>query len=252
MLREAQIKMCKILEYVEVFCKDNNIEYWLDYGTLLGAVRHEGFIPWDDDIDLGMDRKNYEKFYNLFSKISKKESYFCEKLDKDYLKVKLKNNYILKTNGEKEELNIEIFPYDYYDPKIISLLNKQSYYYSLKRVKSKNIKDILKNNFIRLQRKYYKKFVKGKLEKQIKKGTLKEIGKNCYMGLGLETNMMIIGVDSKIIFPLKELKFEGKFYRVPNNCSEYLTLIYGNYMKLPPIEDRHGHPEVKNYILEKN
>ncbi len=62
-LREVQVKMIQVLDFVKKFCEENEIEYWLDYGTLLGAVRHRGFIPWDDDIDLGMDRKNFINYF---------------------------------------------------------------------------------------------------------------------------------------------------------------------------------------------
>lgn len=126
-LREAQLKMNQILKFFKFFCEKNNIEYWLDYGTLLGAVRHKGFIPWDDDIDIGMSRENYDKFYNLFlneEKKDKKSIFYCEKEKKDYIKIKMKNNYILRKNEDKEEINIEIFPYDYYSKSAEKYLKK--------------------------------------------------------------------------------------------------------------------------------
>ena len=63
-LRNIQIE---ILQYIDDYCRKNNINYWLDAGTLLGAIRHKGYIPWDDDIDIGMLRSDYEKFVELFS-----------------------------------------------------------------------------------------------------------------------------------------------------------------------------------------
>ena len=68
-LRQSQLVMLRILKTVDSICKENNISYWLDSGTLLGAARHGGFIPWDDDIDIMMLREDYE----LFKEIAKKE-----------------------------------------------------------------------------------------------------------------------------------------------------------------------------------
>lgn len=64
-LRQAQLKMLTILAAVDNICLKHGIDYWLDRGTLLGAVRHEGFIPWDDDIDIGMPRSSYERFLRI-------------------------------------------------------------------------------------------------------------------------------------------------------------------------------------------
>ena len=65
-LKQAQHIMLSILLEFDALCKEYGFTYWLDHGTLLGAVRHEGFIPWDDDLDVTMPRDDYEKFFFVF------------------------------------------------------------------------------------------------------------------------------------------------------------------------------------------
>ena len=71
-LDEVKKIQLEILAYIDSFCKKNNISYFINYGTLLGAVRHKGFIPWDDDIDISMDREHYNMFIEKFNQDSSK------------------------------------------------------------------------------------------------------------------------------------------------------------------------------------
>ena len=84
--RQTQLIMLRLLKIINHICKEYKISYWLEGGTLLGAIRHKGFIPWDDDIDIGMLRKDYEKFYKVFHQI-KPHGLFLQThaSDKNYL-----------------------------------------------------------------------------------------------------------------------------------------------------------------------
>ena len=100
-IKTVQKELYKILIEIDRICEKNNIDYFLTGGTCLGAVRHKGFIPWDDDADIGMSRKDYKKFIKTLKKdLSENFTYHCYEKDKRYLvtwpamKIRIKNTYI--------------------------------------------------------------------------------------------------------------------------------------------------------------
>ena len=118
-LDEVKQVELEILEYVDKICKENNIQYSLAYGTMLGAVRHKGFIPWDDDIDILLKREEYEKLLRiLYSKTDEKYQVFSLKDEGywySYAKVTDTRTIIVEKNDRnmKECVYIDIFPIDY-------------------------------------------------------------------------------------------------------------------------------------------
>ena len=87
-MREMQLVSLEILHTVATICEEQNFRYSLIYGTLIGAIRHHGYIPWDDDVDIMMTRKQYEKFLEHVAELDKKyilvqpltDKYFCKKV----------------------------------------------------------------------------------------------------------------------------------------------------------------------------
>ena len=107
-IRDIQLANLALLKELDYVCKENGLTYWLDFGTLLGAVRHKGFIPWDDDIDIGMMRDDYNKIIEAFEKSSRNKNIFAGHVrDK-------RNNFIIKIQHKKcPHLFVDIFPYDF-------------------------------------------------------------------------------------------------------------------------------------------
>ena len=119
-LNEEEVKIYQlgILNTVADFCEKNQIQYWLDCGTLLGAIRHKGYIPWDDDIDIGMLRPDFDRFMNIFNQANGRYKFICRELGNSfyypYGKV-LDTETVLyepDENGMKISVNIDVFVYD--------------------------------------------------------------------------------------------------------------------------------------------
>ena len=140
LLRKVQLVQLEIAKEVKRVCEENDIQYFLDSGTLLGAIRHKGFIPWDDDLDLGMVRAEYDKFLKIApQKLSpkyklitweKEQEYphqFCKimKIGTTYLEEAQKGN---ATSG----IFVDIFPYDNF-PDDVEAQEKQRRHLSLYR-----------------------------------------------------------------------------------------------------------------------
>ncbi|ENG1228204.1 LicD family protein, partial [Salmonella enterica subsp. enterica] len=134
-LRAAQLKMLVILDEIDRICRLNNIDYWLDAGTLLGAKRHGGFIPWDDDIDICMKREDYNKFISVCNIHLDKNNFFLQTAysDKYYVdyntpcKVRMNKTKIIEKNEMQYNyydmrshhgLFVDIFPYDKYSSNV--------------------------------------------------------------------------------------------------------------------------------------
>ena len=239
-LKKVQIEL---LDEFHRFCQENKIGYSLCYGTLLGAVRHKGFIPWDDDIDIAMTRNDYNKFIKTYTS----ENYFVQNLYKDedyrlpFSKFMKRNTLFIESgtshfNYEKC-IFIDIFPID---SLVDNRLNYfKAYIYSelvwilaRKDIFSKKFKILGKIiNFIFKKRIYWIDYFTKKIE-SLKKGG--------YYDLNYGGKHIIKFCLKNEIYPYTTLEFEGKKYSVFNNYDQILTQTYGTYMELPPVEKRCG------------
>ncbi|MPM35336.1 hypothetical protein SDC9_81926 [bioreactor metagenome] len=275
-LRQSQLIMLRILKIVDYICKENNIDYWLDSGTLLGAVRHGGFIPWDDDIDIAMPREHYEKFVKIINDKLPEDLYFkCYDNSDDpkhtWGNVIDKKSRIIEKGAEDHisGLYIDIFPFDSYSNNFF----KRNFYEKLHKhlfIKSFLVNAPLKKpyfkgsnlpkNIIRLlgratiifsilnHKKIYNLSLKTR-EKRIK--SMKNNAKTNY-GYGTDILNWDKVYKSEVIFPLKTMRFEDGEFLVPNNTHSFLTTQYGStYMTPPPEYNRYTHYNNVNPIASQ-
>lgn len=260
----AQKVMLEILLEVHKICVKHNITYWLEAGTLLGAVRHKGFIPWDDDCDIAMLRPDYERFLELAERELPKEFFLqTQKTDPEYplnfAKVRKHNTLLIET-GETGEENyhhgvfVDIFPFDYY--KYRWLINWMQWTQTVrdrkKKYKKGSVKRVLVTfytNIVLLLPVQISLFVKRYLERH--KGFFSS-PKYDYVSYGLEC-CPICPIKKEDLLPEKLVKntFEGLDFYFPNREKEVLRVEFGNdFMNLPPEEDRKTHAKYIELNIE--
>ncbi len=234
-----------MLKYIDDVCTKNGIKYWLSSGTLLGAVRHGGFIPWDDDLDIEMLRSDYKKFVRAIQS-SPNPNYALQSHKTDFFYL---NPYpkLRDLNSEMKEIGIVIDEFYKYkgvfidifimDPSSSLCLFKIGRYLQNKIITP----IILQKSFKKINKSlvYFKyKLLNSFLLPILRQFCKINSGNNLRYCLGIDW----LGIRRKDeIFPLKRIKFEDAEFFVPNNSDAYLTRVYGNYMQLPNIEKVHVH-----------
>lgn len=255
-LREMQLAELDLLTVFDKICRENGLVYTLVGGTLLGAVRHKGFIPWDDDIDVGLARPYYERFISL---VESGEIQLPENLELlpdrgkngvlPFLKIIDKNIAIHSDGGEPEEnLWIDIFPIDGYpkdDKKALKFWKKVFWY---RRIVMHNYMSYkgrkgLSGVRARLFTVYAKAYGAKKAVKKINKLIAKYPYESSELVGIVSWGMYGIGERmERTAFEIPtDIEFEGKQLMAMSNRKEYLTGIYGDFMKLPPKDKQVTH-----------
>ena len=232
-LRKIQLANLVLLMELDNVCKANNLRYWIDGGAQIGALRHEGYIPWDDDIDCGMLREDYNKIIDAFEKSSSDPDIYAE-----YFWGRVE--CLIKVRHRKNpHIFVDIFPFDLYSKQ---LTNKEKQDLSKVAIKTRNFikKNINKN--ISLQE-HLKWVYKLRDERILKNGYGKENDHpDIFWGLEFphKWNNWFHNYDT--FFPLKEIKFEGLIVPIINHPEIFLSDVYGDYLHYPSIKNmKHKH-----------
>lgn len=264
-LQNVELQIFK--EFIRI-CNDNKLNYFVAFGTAIGAVRHNGFIPWDDDIDVGMLREDYEKFIDI---VNSKQDYQYEILtpftDKRYActvthfqKKKTKfvpeNSKYLKCNLG---ITIDIFVFDNIadDEKVRKKQVRKAWFLgrllflrgtAYPEIPYKGIKKMMAQIICYIA--HYFLIIMGitstKIYSELRKVSTRYVDTK-YIACLEDPDPYGSMIKREDLFPLVKIKFEGIDVFLPNKYDELLTNQYGEYMELPPIEKRINHCP---YILD--
>ena len=246
--RKSQILLANLLHKIHKVCEENGLQYWLNFGSLIGAIRHGGFIPWDDDIDLGMIRSDAEKLIEIL-----KED---KELFVRYIFANSKENGVHRlcqvrwydTAENQFVAYIDIFLYDYclnIDNKLWNYTLEQRKKLMIESqafpVKSVNTKVLTEGNIQSELRKIYDKYYKA-VDAKIKFS--EEKTEHIIWGFDNATypsNQDTHMFEYDFIFPLRTMEFEGFYFFVPNKYFEYVDNKFDDILRLPTDILSHKH-----------
>ena len=239
LLRQAQLRMLDMLKCVDVICRKHDIPYWLSSGTLLGAVRHGGFIPWDDDLDIEMLREDWLKLIPILREElptqyvlqdDKMEDFFPAR----FIKIRDKNSSLLPLKTRRYKYNgvfIDIFQLEKSYKWLYDFVGFLYYELCLNFDYNKH------NKYCKIVYVFFSKLVFPicRFFTRFKKDD--DVLRHAYGSLFKKERR------KSEIFPLVEIEFEGNIFFAPNNVDSYLRRMFGDYMKIPERKNKHQHIE---------
>ena len=243
-LRKHQLAMLDILKYIDKICRENNITYWLSSGSCLGAIRHGGFIPWDDDIDIEMLREDYLRFIRVFKST---DQYVLQTYKNDlfyftvFAKVRSKNTQIYESLYKYKGVFVDVFSLEYTNKTLAFIAEKirkpvswGMYNFIKKHKKNLFVLAICVPVYVIFKYLYFAILPLFRIITKVLPGNRL---RHTY-GVGWVSNER---VESEIMEPVR-VPFEDAMLPVPADYNGYLIRIYGpNYMTVPSRKDISNH-----------
>ncbi len=263
-LRQMQIIQLEMLLEVDRICKKHNIRYCIIAGTFLGAVRHKGFIPWDDDIDVAMLRPEYERFCKVCEKELDNSRFYLQNHKNTsgyrwgYGKIRRVGTEFIRKGQEHMPyptgVFIDIFPLDNVPDNILlrrfhnmccTVIRKMQW----SAVGAKSDKNIFMRGIYSLISIIPKGFIFLLYDLLVKSSNKKYTQMVRILTFPTPNNGHY-GYYRKWYTELKDIKFEGFYFPGPKDYHGYLTFKFGNYKQFPPVENRRGHTFTKYKLIK--
>lgn len=253
-VRKIQDKLLEILLYFKDFCEKHDLTFVLAGGTCLGAVRHQGFIPWDDDVDVFMLRDDYEKLYRLWKVDADLERYECvrssEKINIHHTAMEIKdcNTTFINRHSVDSDINqglmIDVIPLDGVADgsfsRLVQIMDSMVYccfnFQRLPEHKGRLTYNATKIALAVFRSPKTRYRIWKHCEKRLSRYSIADHQYVASFGEGLKIMRQLFPKEW-FLKPGKAM-FEGHEMPVPANTDEYLKISYGDYMKLPPVEER--------------
>lgn len=259
-LQEQKKIEIEILDYLDTICQKHSIQYFLAAGTLLGAIRHKGFIPWDDDIDVILLRDDYEKLIKVLENEKSKYKLLSRNTNSQYFYLfsKLVDSDTCLIESDVPQIPeygiyIDIFPLDYLPNNYTKRRREQRKILILRRfwgaaITTKMKDSISKKIMKRIAHILGWRFFRDLLDRECKK--INQTKTN-YVECVVAADNPYRNVKREWFNTSINATFEGKQYPVPSRYDEYLTELFNDYMSLPPEEQQVTHHSFVAYYKEK-
>lgn len=248
-LKYIQELLDELLILIGRICEKNNIEWWLNYGNLLGAVRHGYFVPWDDEVDIGMMRSDYLKFSKIIQsefkhlglddiiKVAHKTHELNGKVISGCLEVLVKSPILIEEGVDLNLGVLNIFPYDFVDEEDKKIIKKQ-----YKKSQNKFLDNLTNgNDFDDCLEIYFKD-----LNVSLNKTKYLVPGPDA---MSYSNKLFILKTDK--IFPLTDIAFGKNTFQCPNDVHYYLKAIYKDYLNMPRVISMKSHADQFRYFENK-
>lgn len=252
-IKNIHSEILEIMDYIDNICRENHFKYYLTGGSLLGAIRHDGFIPWDDDLDIEMPRQDYEQFLLRVKEDNKYDvlSYDTDlKYPKFFAKISKRNTKFIEDDTAYEwGIFVDIFPID----------GAKSYgkYLGIKKKVVRYLLDnknrVIEKDKRRIIKYYISRILSVKSWLTLMKKIAIDNSSSCnyYINYGSQYSVLRKTMPKAWYGNGTDVLFDGRYYSAPAEYKKVLNRIFGlNYMEIPPIEKRKTHYPL--YVMFSN